>query len=385
MKPIYRILIIVGAVLVLGGLGYLVWSLIAGPPNGEGNGAPLPAGAPGGAPTNGAPPTPPRSGGAATPTLKRISEYPVFNFWTVPASGEVFYLTSEGKVVAAKEGPDLEISSQRITALNSIEPSTSGREVLAAFGDPRSAQWAIFSTDDDTWHPLPATVRTAAWGANDGEVVATVENVGNLNLSQIDTTKTPPSFKTVLRDFRFSDVRLFGESSQTLWIIELPSALAASRTWRLDTKTLALNPVTAAERGLLLKHTKDRRLAFKFSLDTGFGIVDGETLRSILPLPFTTVPGKCAPERDAYKVYCFAPIEAHAIRDAFEDYLAGGSHTIDSLYAVNVSTGEISELVSAAKDPTFVVDAREPRYLDGKLYFVNRYDNGLYELKLQQL
>ena len=75
--------------------------------------------------------------------LIQLSDIPIFDYWANEGAQEAYYLTADGKVFSAKEGKDIEISSQPFSALNSLEPNIKGDRALLAFGNPRSPQWGI--------------------------------------------------------------------------------------------------------------------------------------------------------------------------------------------------------------------------------------------------
>ncbi|MFH1161697.1 MAG: hypothetical protein V1696_00230 [Candidatus Jorgensenbacteria bacterium] len=390
MKPLYKMLIIAGVLIVAGGAVYLAWQKLTAPaavPEAE-LGMPLPAGTSGGVLPGSA--TSGSNEENGTPAqiqtsaliLRKISESPAFDFWVVEGTGEIYYLTPEGKVMDLKEGPDLEISTQTLTALNRVAAAPGGGRVLAAFGDPRTPQWAYFDIIDRSWHTLPQSVQTAAWAGRVDQVVALVQNGSETNLSLLNLSQAPTAVKVVLRDVSLEDITMWFQNPEQFIISERPSAYYASRVWRLDLKTLSFNSVFTPERGLLITPVRNGEAALKWSGDRLF-VLDHDFGHSE-ELPFSTFPEKCTASPDM--LYCFVP------RDPFpgnlplpDAYFQNKFHTVDSLITAPFPSSSLplgkseSPWASTADTP---VDAKNPVYLNGSIYFINRYDNYIYKLTL---
>jgi hypothetical protein len=107
MKPIFKILILAAVIVVATILVYLIFF--------KGGGEIVD------------PTSPAGNGGTTTKIaendspIKKISDEAVFDFWVNPDTGEIFYFTPDGRVLNAKQGPDVEISNQKVSALNLIE------------------------------------------------------------------------------------------------------------------------------------------------------------------------------------------------------------------------------------------------------------------------
>lgn len=376
MKRTYKILII-SAIVLLVILGiYLGWKKILAPeitPAPEIGGAPLPT-APlsdGGRVEGG---TAEKS--AAGLILKKLSEEKVFGFGVVQASGEVFYLTPGGKIMSAKDGPDLEISKESVTALNSIELNPKDQKFLVSFGDPRRPQWGIFDLIDKVWRPLPIDIVNATWGLDDDKLVASIKKTNEYNLSEVDLTKSPPSYKLISRDFRMKDVKLAYLNPQKLVVGERSSAFYEGRVWQLDLKTNLFNLIVPAERGLTLGWSKDKNSAFKFSA-SGFYVL-GANLAPIFKTDFITLPEKCDAVSEIS--FCFVP-QNLTIRNVFPDnYFTKEFFSVDRLVQFDTFSGVSEDLLKSGEGGIAAIDAKNPEVLGDRVYFINRYDDYLYEL-----
>lgn len=313
--------------------------------------------------------------------LKKISDQPVLNFWILNDTGNIFYFNEEGRVFMANEGADQIQSNQIINALNRAYLSPNQKKVLAAFGDPRRPQWGIFDAIDKIWRPLPAEIVNAAWFSNSDSLIAVVKTAAGDDLITVDLTKNPPTYKTIIKNIAFWDVILQTASPNKILIMEKPTGLLQNRLWQLDTKTLNFSPLFSSQTGLIIIPSTDKTVFFKFNSPNRFSILN-QNFEEFEPLSFTTLPEKCTLKE--ITIYCFAPKEDFPNNQIMPDaYFQNKFQTIDSLVVFNFSTTTktfynfSSPWTSVINEP---VDAINPQYLGGKIYFINRYDGFLYEL-----
>ncbi|MDO8557128.1 MAG: hypothetical protein Q7R98_01555 [Candidatus Jorgensenbacteria bacterium] len=330
----------------------------------------------------------PGTGGATNAVEQKfvkLSDKPVFDYWVNTGTLEAYYLTADGVVYLAKEADDTEVSSQPLTALNSLEPNSKGDRALVAFGNPRSLQWGVFDAVDKIWRPLPSGIITATWGAKDNEIIAITGTSGDARtLGTYDVSKTPPAFKAILQDFRLGDVRLTLVPPTSLYITELPSPSYQSRAWLFDTKTLAVNTLQRGGNDLVLRMSQDRTKTFLGSASQ-FQIFTGLMLTSIFPTPFKTVPQKCASLGST--IACFVPQNAESVpqdSDLIDAYLTNKTYFNDALYLMNTAADSMQQISVSDLNNSKPVDAKNPRITGNYLYFINKLDNGLYRLTTGQ-
>jgi len=391
MKPIYKIAIIVGITVLVGAIVFFVWNsfvdttppetgseLPVSPTEGVGTSS-LPIGGEG-TKEPGETENPLPGGGEAVFEMRKISEYPVFDFSVSQDTKEVVYLGLDGKVFGAKEGPDVEILGQTIDALNVIVPSPKGERILASFGNPLSPQWGVFDTIDKVWRPLPRDVRNATWGANDSELLAISELNGKKSLVSVDFSKTPFAYKTLLKSFSFDDVLLSFRSPNELLFRERAAASYPGRLWQLDLKTGRLSLLSSLQNGFWLDWSRKGNLGFLYTTRNGFSVVD-RNMQELVPLFFSTFPNKCVANSTSTS-YCFVP-KASTLSNATlpDDYLQNKLFTVDDLYYLDFAADSV-EKVMEGNSRLIAVDAYNVEVTEGSLYFLNRYDNGLYEITL---
>lgn len=308
----------------------------------------------------------------------------VFDFWISPETNSLFYITQEGHVYEAKPGPDISVSTQNISALNSIEVGPEGSNILVAFGDPKQPSWGLFDSKEGAWRPLPSEIINATWGADEKTLIAIIKSGGDATLGTLNLSKIKEgeklTYKTLVRHLGLKDVSLKLLSENELIIAEGPLSSYESRIWKLNLENLDFSLFIGPERGLLASFSDG--LVFKFSMPETFYIAD-ENLRLALPSPFTTLPNKCAVSELA--VWCFVPQNFPPELPNLEmpdDYLRKRFYTVDDLYKINRETAEISLVWASGSLNTPELDAKKILFSDNKIIFINRYDDALYEITI---
>lgn len=373
MKPLYKILLVVLAVILLAAGAYFIWWLFLEEPLPEvPGGMSTTPGEEGVAPTSTS--TAPRTS-ASFLAPRVISDRTIFDYWLVPETGEVYYLTPEGYVYAVKDGPDLEISRQTITALNRAEPSSDGRRLLVSFGNPTAPQWVLFDTADSVWRPFPSQIVNAGWGRSSSELIASVTSGNDVNLSFVDVSKTPPAYSVILRDFQMEGVLFSTLEGGDILVTERASRDFEGRVWRINPGNRTLTLALAGTKGRTVKVVRGENVSYLGSADR-FSIADG-ALQNASPLFFNMLPDKCAAA--ASTTYCFVPKNL-AENTAFPDaYFMRSFYSADSLYSIAHPSGALRALVLG--EGTF--DASRVRAEKNAVYFLDRYTNKLYELEIK--
>jgi hypothetical protein len=226
---------------------------------------------------------------------------------------------------------------------------------------------------------LPSEITNAAWSANDEKLVVIVRSGNELNLAEADITKSPPSYKIIVRDFRLKDIKLTGLPDGRIVISELASAFYAGSLWQIDAKSSELNLLVAPEKGLSISWSQDKSLAFLYGTDSGFSLIEND-LKIKKSASFETFPSKCA--ADSLRIYCFVPQNIPSDIDLPDNYFMEEFFSIDDLYILGINSEEFSKILSSNTAGFPAIDAKNPRVSGDKIYFINRYDNGLYELGL---
>ncbi len=321
-------------------------------------------------------------------SLRKISENSVFDFWVSPDGKDVYYIGNDGKVFGGKDGPDLEISTSKLSALNRIGVSPSSSKILAAFGDPRAPQWAVFGISDKFWSPLQGNIIEAAWGKNDNQVFALASNGGAISIVDVDLSRSPFAQKTVFKNLGLQDVRMAYGPPEKLLFFEKPSGLYESRVFQFDLKSSLVNLVFAAQKGSYLNFSEDRNWLFKYSSLGGTAIFRNNLILFIpeeadadAAVSFATLPSKC--NALVKTLFCFVPNQRPSNIVMPDDYLMGRFRSTDSLHKISLITGSDNVVFGSGESLLGSVDAKNVRVREGRVYFINRYDSALYELDLK--
>lgn len=311
-------------------------------------------------------------------SIKRISDNKAFDVWAI-SEEEVFYITPNGEIFRILEKEDGKISQQTIIALNLTEISTNKEKVLVSFGDPLAPEWGIFDLADKVWRPLGGEIIQATWGESSEELFVVILDEENIPLlARINLISQEE--EVVQNNFLIRNIRLLFKPPNNLLILEPPSSRYANRIWvyNLDNKTLSL--LLEPENGTKIKMSPEKSYLLKTS-SNNFSSVFDENISLKSSIPFEIFPSKCAFNENF--LYCFIN-QSEWPRNASlpEDYMMKKLYSIDTLLEIDLKTGETKRVFASGEKRIPSIDAKNPVYLNGKIYFINRYDDYVYELDL---
>ncbi len=312
-------------------------------------------------------------------SLTRLSDQLAFFQWSIPSTGEVFYMTSNGKVFAAEEGDDPEISSQELPSpLRRALSSEDGRLVLGLFGTQENPRWGMYDTIDAVWRPLPGAVVDAAWGASAETILARRKEGDLLQLGTINAGDSALPFTPLIQDFRLKHVSMHALSRDEVLIAEDPAPGSPNRSWELNVKTLELRLLSAGDAGAMYHVSPSKNLVLKYASPDFFQILDSN-FEEQAPVFFLTLPQKCGFE--GANIFCFRPTEDLTETPLFfDDYLKQRILTTDILVSFGPNDlGEDTLFTSGGPD-TPAIDAAHPSFAKGSYTFINRYDGYVYRL-----
>lgn len=304
----------------------------------------------------------------------------VFDFWINPSTEEVSYITLSGNIYNAKEGSDPEISTQQISALNFIKQSPNNDFILAAFGDPKNPQWGVFDIIDEVWRPLPSSIDKATWD-NNNDLVIVRETSGQRILEIVelqDGSVSESSFgdNVIFNEFRIRDINMSVTEDNKLMIHEKPASFYNGRLWEVDLNDSSITNLIEGERGLHINWSND--YAFKFNSPDNFFILN-HNIENALPVFFKTLPSKCGQGDDI--VVCGVPqTKLGSYNSLPESYFQKEVFTIDGLTKVDTETLESNMIFQSKTKDIEAMDIKNPRVLNGSVYFLNRYNQGLYKV-----
>lgn len=319
--------------------------------------------------------------GDIVPKLEKLSNQEIVFFWVNKKTKDVFYTTPGGEIYLAKEMGDQKISPQAVGIMYTLLPNQTGEKVLASFGEKDAPQLGIFDVIDKTWKPLSSDVLTALWGGSDKKLFGIIKNGGKKDLVEINTEKTPPVYKTLLKDFVLNNVSLSIVPIDKILISEKSSSFYSPRMWEFNPKDLSLSLIAQGERGGMFGFSKDNKnLLFSIPSKKQLGIINN-SLKTTTYVDFFTIPDKC--DLFASTTYCFVPEEQKDYVGFFDLYQQRKIFTTDTLMKFNLSTKEIGVL-SASAAIAYKTDAVGVVFFENYIYFKNRFDDILYRLDISK-
>ncbi len=319
--------------------------------------------------------------GEKIPTLEKLSNQEIVFFWINKKTGETFYTTPDGDIYLAKEMGDQKISPQSVGTIYSLEPNQTGEKILAFFGERTNKRSGIFDIIDKTWKPLPSEILSATWGTSEKKLFGLIRVGAGKDLVEINTEKTPPTYKTLLKDFVLNDVSISVVPNDRIFIYEKSSAFYSPRLWEFNPKDSSVSLIIQSTPGGVFGFSKDMKNVFTLFPDKKQLSVVTNSIKTTTYADFFTVPDKC--DMFASTTYCFVPQEQNDVVGFFGAYDQRKIFTSDTLMKFNVSTNEIGVLSASGALPN-KTDASNVLFFENYIYFKNRYDNFLYRLDISK-
>ncbi|PIU98447.1 hypothetical protein COS61_01395 [Candidatus Wolfebacteria bacterium CG03_land_8_20_14_0_80_40_12] len=329
------------------------------------------------------------------PKLKILSNQPIFDYWINVATStkQIFYLNQDGLLFKIKEGGEDEaVTPEPIKNLQAIKSSFNGKLALIKF-DPlaslgKAPRFLIFNSETKISEFLPESATAAAFSP-DAKKIAYLETPGgNLVISNLvikDLVGSKPKTSKIL-SLNQKDFDLEWILPENIILTPKPSAFSADSAWNFNIKTKIFESLDAAGlNGLMINWSIDGKTSDKLGLRfnsqkqgrEGFLILINEKGEKRANFDFLTLPNKCFFSEP--KIYCAVPLEIPPKTVLPDDYLKRTFYSNDSLYQIDINQNSLSEILAAGNP---IIDAVRLNVIEGKLFFINRYDNKLYELEL---
>jgi hypothetical protein len=322
-----------------------------------------------------------------------IAQNPVTDYF-VDSGNNAYFIQPDGQVFAAMNGSLSTLNGSAMQDMLSASFSYDGTKILASFGSSFSPQWSIFDIKAKTWSPLPIAMYSAAWSPNDLRIAYFTKS-GDLNAATILDTNNPKAKPVVIIKLRAQDLTLNWMSSSTLILAERSSGLVPASAWAVSISKKTLLPLEQDIFGLRINWPGSSAQGLVFSGKASnrggaLSIVDpkGSALHG---LSFLTLPSKCTfgfgkPVGTSTAplpalLFCGAPRDQDVLsRTLLPDaYDQKQLMTADDLYSINLADGTVQSLFA---DQSQILDGTNLKTANGRLFFVNRYDNRLYGITL---
>ncbi len=323
----------------------------------------------------------------------KVLDRPVSSYQVTPSSTIVF-VEPDGKIGVASGTVVETLSSSPIPNLLRSSISYGGEKALVIIGS-NSEQASIFDTKTRVWELLPKDAREPVWSPRGQEVAYLSYRVdGAVDLIALNLQPAKHTSRTLLT-FNGYDLRLDWKNPDVITISERATTKVPTSAWLFNIKTKTLTTVARDEKGS--ETIWDPSATVGLALTSNAPYPGGYlTLRSntgVIKSNFSllTLPAKClfAPSAtsslqftvpSAYLI-CGIPRNYNAIMgaDIPDIYNKWGFYGADDLYRINLSNANI-ELLRSKDDES--LDVLKLSVVSSTLFFVNRYDNYLYFLKL---
>jgi hypothetical protein len=310
--------------------------------------------------------------------LIKISNGEIFDYSVLP-NGEIYYLSTDGRVFQAKQGGDEVVSEQKLDSLNKFQRTNDGKRGLVSFGNPQNPEWSVYDFSDKSWRPLPKNIKNLAWGQNNDTLVGVSEENGKRSLIQINLAKNTPQVTTLTTNFNFYDISFIYATKDLIFFIEKPSAYYQGGLYSYGIKNKDVRLVFEKGFGLIVRIFNDIVGGMKFISPNSVTLITtkGESKKDII---LQTLPEKCAPSSGL--LYCFAAAQMPEKTILPDDYYKNKFNSIDYLYQIDPKTGDQKVTWQSGVGDAPVIDGANILPLEKYIYFVNRYDRALYRLNM---
>jgi len=309
--------------------------------------------------------------------LKILSQEEVLGYSINPATKHIYIINVLGEIKKIG-GPEVEkISSQKIKGINSIKSSKDGRKILINFNYPNQSTFSIYNIIDSKWTPLSKNTLAADWHPeNSNEIIYLNRN--SLRILNLDRDKSRPVLNIHLTNSNLNWV-----SPSEVIIIERPSSKYISSAWLINLSTKRIEKITSGK-GLIINQGGGWRLRSAYGVgDDSLSLIKAETNKVVSSFKFKTLASKCMINQD--NIYCAVPSQLPSNIILPDDYLSKAFMSNDIIYSFNINTeSQLLESKIIYNESDVIVDATDIKIVDDQLYFINRYNQRLYSLKINK-
>jgi len=383
--------LIIGLIIVLGiglfVLGYFLRKSKTPVPPGEGGGNPPPSAT-----------TPVVTQGKDSQLKLESLGFGVRGFFADKDGGATIVQPS-GHIITIKDGKNTLVSETVIAEITQVDFSYDGKKVLFGFGGRNNQQFSVYDIEKKSWQPLVSGVTATAWNPNDLRVAYLLKKTGYSSISTLDFGVSKPTAKEISR-VHAEDLELawFGKDEIAFW--NKNNSRVPGSAWKINILTKKLTPLFSDKTSLSLTSDSvganilasfDKAGALALSLFDK----QGELLKELV---VKTLPSKCdfnieeeiekavsanGKDKTTQKtyLYCAAPKNFEVITGELmvDSYGKKEVFSLDNFFKFSVPSGSFSLIYEGPEG----LDASEVQVADEKLYFINRYDNKLYSIKLE--
>ena len=312
------------------------------------------------------------SDGAVASKLSVISDNTIYGYWVfnsnfsaatasstqnasstqkIQGSG-VFYVGRDGIIYKVKaDGADEALTSSPIENFQSLKSSLNGKRVIIKSGNSGASKFVVYNSENNIFESLSDKIIAADFSPDD-------KKAAYFSLNWISQNK--------------------------ITLVPKPSAFYPASIWAVDVVKKTLSRLTSEENGLnglIVNWSSDGKIGLQFSssMEGRSRILNlindqGEIMANF---EFVTLPEKCFVSDP--KIYCAIPQSIPDKSALPDDYLKNAVYFVDSLYQIDITSNSFERIFDGNAS---AIDAINLNFVDGKLFFINKYDSKLYVLEL---
>ncbi|MEK7608541.1 MAG: hypothetical protein AAB495_03095 [Patescibacteria group bacterium] len=327
-----------------------------------------------------------KTGSLATEIGKSVAGY------GFEPDGALVAIQTDGTVVRVLKQEIVSIGKTPFSPLVSASFSFDSRRAILRGEDATSV--GIFDVASSSWRALGDLARSS-WSPSDLRVVYVAPKGSGWSLFTLDTkskTAKPQSLSS------FSHEGLFPSwiFPDKIFLSEKPSALVDTSVFSFDLAKKILSRIVQG-RGALALWDRDasRGIVFVGNARGGGSLALVDSSGNIeKQFSFVTLPSKCAFETKTLGpqagvkakkkswLVCAVPRDRRAFESSIlpDAYFQKELRTEDGFYRIDIETGTITTLFD---EEASSLDAADVKTKNGRVYFLNQYDNFLYSISLE--
>lgn len=290
------------------------------------------------------------------------------------AAGTVSVVTQEGEKIVNKTNFQSDI----------IKSKTSDRGLFIAV-QFENGQWSLFDTTKKVWSALGVdNVVDVSFSPNDDMVAYLVsDRVLKLYVKDIGEKKKKETLLVV--SLSMSDRAVQWWTQNKIVISPKPSAYVSDSVIVVDIKNNAIEVIADGFGIEFAPNQQINEYVLSQSIRQGKEVkmhkmnLDNKEGQALIAL--TTSAKKCVFDRLSSDLFCAAPYEASTKNPIWpDDYLKRKIATKDKIYQISSGSAAIQVVLNSEN---VSIDVEQLRKAGDYLYFINRYDDRLYEYSLE--
>ena len=355
--------------------------------------------------------------GNAAATFGIISNDPTLDYFIDPQNIATI-IEPNGTIETISNGQTTVISSTTISNIITASFSYDGKKIMVNSGAATNPKTSIFDVTTRSWLSLPQGMQNPVWSPSDYQI-AYFNNIAPGTESIYTGTLSTTTIKTsLIQTLNMLDSTLQWPSKNAMIVADRPSAFTVGSALYLAVSTKTIIPLVVEYTGmesLWSNSAPMTGLVFFGNNGNQGGSLSLINIAGVKKaLTFSTLPSKCAFHQDlststqivsaptstksrsatgtatsttvtttmaTLNLYCAIPRDQNTFGIARlpDEYDQKMFLTADDFYEIGAASGTINTVFA---DPNQTLDATDLKLSNNILFFVNRYDQKLYAIKL---